>query len=414
MKKYLEKIIKNTRAKIQKLEKAQIESESKEERAELGATLVTLRDELNEAEENLAGIKEQEEEKEEERQAENDEESNKANERSLQMVGTYHMRDGVALMDNLEQREKEQEKVFEQRGKDLKEKRSVTVEAGNLLLPQHQGKQLNDTFKQVSTLVDMVDTENLQGGESYKEAYVKSYGIGGVTGEGKPYAQAEPEFGYATMSKVKVTAYAEISEEVKKLPNIDYAKKVQDACMIALKKKLSQQIIAGKGAGNEGKEDELVGIFSNPVAIDETKDLDIETIDINTLDEIIFSFGGEEDVETQAGTIFNKNTIKDLSKIRKTNGEKEYDIDVKNRTINTIPYSVNSNVPAFATATAGEFIGAYGDLKGYKVVTFSPVEIAESTDYKFKDGMICYKANVFVAGNVIKQDAFLRLKKKTA
>ena len=128
----------------------------------------------------------------------------------------------------------------------------------------------------------------------------------------------------------------------------------------------------------------------------------------------MFSYGGDEEVETQATLILNKKTLKALSEVKKANGDPAYDIDVKNRTINKIPYTINSNVKDFTTASNGEFVMAYGNLMDYKMVTFSPVEIEESTDFKFKQGMICYRADVMVGGNVVKQNGFLRLKKKTA
>ena len=108
----------------------------------------------------------------------------------------------------------------------------------------------------------------------------------------------------------------------------------------------------------------------------------------------------------------NKKTLKALSEVRKANGDPAYAIDVEKRTINTIPYVINSNLPDFATATTGKHFMLYGDLGAYKTAVFSPVEIMESSDYKFKQGMICFKASVFVGGNVVKQDGFIRLKKK--
>ena len=54
---------------------------------------------------------------------------------------------------------------------------------------------------------------------------------------------------------------------------------------------------------------------------------------------------------------------------------------------------------------------AYGALENYEVPVFSPVEIAKSTDYKFKDGIVCYKSSVFTGGNVVGYNGFLRIKK---
>lgn len=404
LKEYLKKQVESKRSQIEILEKAMIESEDKEERAKAGETLTQLRSELAEAEKLL------QEEEEKERMADEEEkegEERGAEERRRQVIGSYGMR-GAAVPASMESREKEMNEQLEKRGADLKEKRAVKVSSGELLLPKHTGNVLNDTFNQVSTLADRVQTENLNGGESYEEAYVKSYGTGGITGEGEDYVEAEPEFDYAPINKIKITAYAEISEEVKKLPNIDYARKVQEACSIALKKKLSQQIIAGTGTG------EMFGICASPKAIDAAKDVEIEEIGLNTLNEAIFGYGGDEDVETMATIILNKVTLKALSEVRKENGDPAYKIDVRNRTIDTIPYIINSNIPDFAKATAGKHFMLYGDLNAYKTAVFSAVEIMESNDFKFKQGMICFRASVFVGGNVVKQDGFIRLKKKSA
>lgn len=396
LKKYFNDVITEKRSQLANIEKAMIESESKEERTELGETMKNIRAEIAEAEKALAEVeaKEEEEKRDEEGEAE---------EKRKQVIGTYSQAGGAPVADEARAA---YNKMMEERGAALKEKRAIKVDTGKALLPEHTGNMLNDTFQPVSTLVDIVASENLNGGESYKEAFVKSYAEGGITAEGADYTDAEPVFDYAPMNKIKITAYAEISEEVKKLPNINYAAKVQEACLVALKKKLSSQIINGTGS------EQLVGVFASPIAIDNKKDVEITAIDNNTLNEAIFNYGGDEDVETQATLILNKKTLKALAEVRNTDGKPAYNIDVQNKTINTIPYIINSNVKDFTAASTGDFVMAYGDPRAYKVVTFSPVEIMESTDFKFKQGMICFKASVFVGGNVIKQDGLLRIKKK--
>ena len=402
LKEYFEKIIEEKRSQISKIEGAIIESDNKEERAELGETLKALKKELDEAEKALEEV-----EKEPDEGGTGDgngdgEGDAGARSKRMTVLGTYQQRGAEPPVDD----KKDYKEVLEQRGKDLREKRAVLVSTGKALLPTHEGTVLNDTFTPVSTLVDVVATENLQGGESYKEAFVKEYKAGGITKEGADYAEAEPVFEYAPMTKIKITAYAEISEEIKKLPNIDYASKVEQACLIALKKKLSEQMLNGTGT------EQMIGISSSPIAINSAKDVELTAIDNNTLNEAIFNYGGDEEVETEASLVLNKKTLKALAEVRNTDGKPAYEIDVKNKTINTIPYVINSNVKDFATAETGNFVMYYGDLRSYKIVTFSPVEIMESTDFKFKQGMICFKASVFVAGNVVRQDGILRLKKK--
>lgn len=401
-KEYLEKVVAEKREKVENLESALIECEDREERAKMGETLAKLRDELNEAEEMLKKAEEGDDKGDDKGDEGTD--PNTTNQR-MAVLGTYGMGNAMTTGTAGEAREKEL-KDLEKRGKDLKEKRAVKI-ASKILLPKHAGNVLNDTFTPVSSLVDSVAVENLNGGESYEEAFVKTYGTGDIVEEGTAYTEAEPTFDYAPMNKVKITAYAEISEEVKKLPNIDYAQKVQEAVEIALKKKIAQQIIMGTGTK------QLMGIFGTPNAINAGKDEEITAIDINTLNKAVFSFGGDEEIESNATLILNKKTLKALSEVKKANGDPAYEIDVAKKTINTIPYIINSNVAAFDTATNGQFVMAYGDLGAYKTAVFSEVEVMESTDYKFKEGMICIKASVFIAGNVVKQDGFLRLKKKT-
>lgn len=393
MKKFLQDLIARKKQEMTNLEERSNKSEDINEVRSIGETMKALRDEISEAESKLAEL-----EQEEQTQEENARSKKADLEARSQVLETY---------TSAETRSEENEsKELEQRGKDLREGRTVTVATGKALLPKHTGTQLNDTFKPVSTLVDLVSYEVLEGGESYSEAYVKSYATGGITEEGANYTDAEPVFGYADMNKVKITAYAEINEEVKKLSNIDYASKVEEACLVALKKKLSEQILNGTGTK------QLTGIFASPVAIDSDKDIELTAIDNKTLNELVFNYGGDEDVEGMATTILNKKTLKEISEVAKTDGSLFYNIDLANRTINTVPYLINSNVADFAGATTGKYVFAFGDPKSYKVTQFSPVEIVESTDFKFKQGMICFKASMFVGGNVIKQDGFLRAKKK--
>ena len=105
-----------------------------------------------------------------------------------------------------------------------------------------------------------------------------------------------------------------------------------------MKKKLSQQSILGTGTK------QLTGICATPKAIDSAKDVEISTIDINTLNEAVFNYGGDEDVEQQGTLLLNKKTLKALSEVKKANGDPAYNIDIKNKTINTIPYEINSNM----------------------------------------------------------------------
>lgn len=308
---------------------------------------------------------------------------------------------------------KEDKALLEKRGKDIKEGRTITVASDEVLLPNHVDTDLAPVpFAEVSTLVDKVKVVNLKGGESYTKAFVKNHGVAGLTDEGAAYTETEPTYGYCTVQKVKVTAYTEVTEELEKLPAIDYQGEVLKNINVSLRKKLSQQILKGAGTSNT-----FTGIFSDSaVALADSTPLEITTIDADTLDDIVYAYGGDEEVEGGQVLILNKNDLRAFARLRTAEGRKVHTIDYKAQTIDGIPYVINSNCSAIADSSteAGTYCMAYGSLKNYEVPIFSGVEIGKSTDYKFKDGIICYKASVFTGGNVVGYNGFLRIKKAAA
>lgn len=302
---------------------------------------------------------------------------------------------------------------LEKRGKDIKEGRTITVASDEILLPEHTASEISPVpFSEVSTLVDKVNVVNLNGGETYKKSFVKSSGDAGLTLEGAAYTETEPKFGYLTITKVKITAYTEITEELEKLPALPYQAEVLKNINTSLRKKISQQILKGAGTSNT-----FTGIFSDEaVALADSTPLQISEITDTTLDDIVFAYGGDEEVEGGACLILNKNDLRAFAKLRTAEGRKVHTIDYVAQTIDGIPYVINSNCKALSDSAtvAGEYCIAYGSLKNYEVPVFSPVEIGKSTDYKFKDGIICYKASVFTGGNVVGYNGFLRVKKAAA
>jgi len=313
-------------------------------------------------------------------------------------------------VDNRQMVDKEK---LETRGQSLKESRVIQVSSSEILLPDHTSTNLAPVpFAQVSSLVDRVNVINLNGGETYKKSFFKSNGIAGTTAEGAAYSETEPAFGYLTISKVKITAYTEITEELEKLPSIPYQAEVLRNINISLKKKISEQILRGAGTTNT-----FTGIFSEAaVALADKAALEVEAITDSTLDDIVFAYGGDEEVEGGAVLILNKNDLRAFAGLKTQEGRKVHSIDYVNKTIDGIPYIINSYCKAISDSNtvAGEYGIAYGALKNYEVPVFSPVEIGKSTDYKFKDGIISYKASVFTGGNVVGYNGFLRIKKKAA
>ena len=306
----------------------------------------------------------------------------------------------------------EQIKKREERAARLMEGRSIVVSADEILLQTHQADKLVDTpYKQYSDVVDAVDGLSVDGGESLQFAFVKSYGTAGLTNEGEEYHEEDPVTDYDTIAKAKLTIYTEVSEEALKLPKLDYEKVVMKNLDVAMKKKFAQQITAGSGELNTFR-----GITANGIkALEAADDITIDTIDKFTLKKIIYAHAGDEEIYGKGTLQMHKLTLQAFDEVYNAErGDWEYKIDYDRQTINGIPYIINNNLPSFEAATADQVAIIYGSPKAYQVVTFSPVTVEKSTDFKFKTGMVCYKASVFAGGNVVGYRGFVRVKKANA
>ena len=329
-----------------------------------------------------------------------------------------------------EKSENKEVKAFDKRGSELKAGKGVqmnariavknvndTLSVSQTAPVKHTAPDLNQTANPVSALVDLVKAVPLQGGETYERGFVKDYGANGAgaTAEGGNYNAVEPVFGYVTIEKQKVTAYTEEPEEMQKLPNADYDSVIEGSVSKAVRKYLSRQILIGDGSTSK-----LKGIFFNPVSaadqvIDPATDIEITAIDDGTLDEIIYSFGGDEEVEGVATLILNKQDLKAFAKLRDKQGRKVYTIinNGQTGTIDGVPFVINSackSVGASGTQT-GDYLMAYGYLQNYELAIFSDIDVRRSDDYKFKSGQTAFRASMFAGGAVAAYNGFIRVKK---
>lgn len=308
-------------------------------------------------------------------------------------------------------------KAVKYQAKTLAKPMNTITTATGVVMPKHTSPDIAPTFNNVSSLIDRVKTVPLPGGESYQRPFVKSYGDGaGSTAEGADYNTSEPEFGYADIVREKITAYAEEPEEMQKLPDADYDGVVEESVVRAIKRYASRQILVGPGGTGKFR-----GIFFNPTKaqddiIDRNTDITtITAIDDATLDEIIYSYGGDEEVEDIAVLILNKKDLKKFAKLRDKQGRKVYTIvnHGNTGTIDEVPYIINSACGEIG-GTADTYCMAYGPLSNYEVAVFSDIDAQKSTEYKFKQGQIAYKACVFMGGNVVAKNGFIRVKNPTA
>lgn len=314
------------------------------------------------------------------------------------------------------------ENLATKRGKRLKNGEAVrmdktivapkaSITSTTVAMPHHTAEDVRDTFNDVSSLVDAVKIVSLDGGESYQRGFVKSYGEGNYTEEGADAATAEPTFDYVDITKTCITAYAEEPNAIRKLAPAAYDTVICNSTSRAVRKALSKQILTGSGEAGS-----IVGIFNAPAkVIDPKSDVTLKTIGSQTLDTIVFSYGGEEDVEGLCGLVLNKIDLKAFATLRTTDGKKVYEIIKHGNTgtIDGIPYIISSACKAISASTtaAGDYCMAYGPFSNYELAVFSDMDVQQSTDYKFKQGQTAHRAEMYVGGNVAAYNGFVRVKK---
>lgn len=344
------------------------------------------------------------------------------------LAGIAKDAEGGAEPTGGEKGEEVKDKAREERGQNIKDGKAVKFSAkktfgiknalsvSQAVTPTHSAADVKETFNDVSSLVDRVTSIPLNGGETYQRGYVKSYGDGaGGTVEGGNYNATEPVFGYVTIEKQKITAYTEEPEEMIKLPNADYDGVVEGSVTKAIRRYMSRQILIGDGTSGKFK-----GIFHNPTetkdqVINPATDLEKKTIDDGTLDDIIYDFGGDEDVEDAAVLILNKRDLKAFAKLRDKQGRKVYTIvnHGNTGTIDGVPYVINSACGAVTDTQTkvSVYCMAYGPLSNYEMAIFSDIDARKSLDYKFKQGQIAYRADIFAGGAVAAHNGFIRVKR---
>jgi HK97 family phage major capsid protein len=300
------------------------------------------------------------------------------------------------------------------------EVRAITIGSGNLISPKPIQNSINEKFNEVSSIIEQVNTVSAERMGEYEVPFVVGYSEGGITTEGNDYSDGEPVFDYVSIKPVKITIYTEVSEEVSKLTPVQYLSKVQQAALIALRKKVAKLIPLGNPAATPA---EITGIIHAPAITDGS--LEFTVIDESTLRSIAMSYGGDENIIGNAILLLNKVDLIAFGDVRGSDKKSVYEITPDSSNPNagiikegglSVRYIINSALKALsATATpATTTCMIYGNPNAYELALFSNYEIKVSEDAAFKKGMLAVKGSVFVGGNVVTANGFVLIEKKAA
>ncbi|MCM1192903.1 MAG: phage major capsid protein [Butyrivibrio sp.] len=295
--------------------------------------------------------------------------------------------------------------------------RALTLATGSLTQPTDTGKTIRDNMEGISSIVDQVYTQDLTGLTAYEEPYVVEELTAGMREDGKAQAEAEPKFAIAMIQPADISVTAYVSKNIKRLNPVAYEEKVRAMALKALRRKL-----AGYIANGDGK-----NFFGIKTAENKDKEKIYKTLNVNTaeikedtLRNIVFSYGGSEEIGAGARLYLTKEDLSAFGQVRGKNEKKpvyEITADPGNANCGTIkdggtivPYTLLGSLQSLSKAEQGAKpvqTMLYGDPRNFEVGLFGDYTIEVSRDYKFAEGLLTIMGEVMVGGNLIVHEGFV-------
>lgn len=148
--------------------------------------------------------------------------------------------------------------------------------------------------------------------------------------------------------------------------------------------------------------------------------LDVEEVGPDLLTELMFAYGGDEELGGNCRLYLNKKDLLALGKLRGTNEKQRlFDIvpDAANPNTGTIreggtivPYSISSKLTALSASEKGSSAiqtMVYGDPMNYELGLFGPYTVRVDESVKAVERMLTILGDAMVGGNLIVDKGFV-------
>ena len=189
---------------------------------------------------------------------------------------------------------------------DAEQARALTIAGGTLVQPTKIDGINDIPGAKVSSIIDLVKIVNCTGMGSHRIAYVDSDAAAAATHtEGQSAATATlGTFNFVDIRPESVAVLDFISKQAKKQTTLQYAAKVKEQAMLALRRKAAQVVT------NALTESELVKTVAGAA------------IDAKTLRTITMNYGDDESILGGATLVLNKADLLAFGDVRGTNEKK--------------------------------------------------------------------------------------------
>ena len=303
--------------------------------------------------------------------------------------------------------------------------KSVTLATGTLAQPTGAGTNIRDPLGNgVGAIIDQVYVQDLTGMASYLEPYVISEfdasGADVATAAGTARtASTDPTFGVAKISPYELTTTSYVDRNISRLTPANYYAKTFAMAMRALRRDTVKMIFNGDG---QSTNNDMFGIKTAKNVAGSTifSTLNVTAVDADLLTNLMFAYGGDEELGGNCRLYLNKADLLALGKLRGTNEKRRlFDIvpDAGNPNTGTIreggtivPYSIASNLTALSSSSAGSSAiqtMVYGDPMNYELGLFGDYTVRVDESVKAVERMLTILGDAMVGGNLIVDKGFV-------
>ena len=303
--------------------------------------------------------------------------------------------------------------------------KSVTLATGTLAQPTGAGTNIRDPLGNgVGAIIDQVYVQDLTGMASYLEPYVISEfdasGADVATAAGTARtASSDPTYGVAKISPYELTTTSYVDRNIARLTPANYYAKTFAMAMRALRRDTVKMIFNGDG---QSTNNDMFGIKTAKNVAGSTifSTLNVTAVDADLLTNLMFAYGGDEELGGNCRLYLNKADLLALGKLRGTNEKRRlFDIvpDAGNPNTGTIreggtivPYSIASNLTALSGSSAGSSAiqtMVYGDPMNYELGLFGDYTVRVDESVKAVERMLTILGDAMVGGNLIVDKGFV-------
>lgn len=297
--------------------------------------------------------------------------------------------------------------------------KSLLLSEETLVMPTRTATTVRDGENRVSSILDQVSVMDLTGAQSYAVP-ILTQDLEAYTGDpftltGTKRQESDAEFDSAEINPYEVNVTSYVDRNLYRLTNVDYEGIIRTSAMRALRRKVAELIYNGGGT-------KMLGIKGGKTVggVNLVKTITVSEIAPGFLDDVVFSYGGDEETGGQARLFLNKKDLQAIGKLRHEDGKRVYSIVPDAGNPNTgriieggliVPYTIGSALTDYAAAGTSAISMVYGDPTNYLLGLFGPYSIRVDESYMAAERMNTILGDAFVGGNIVAPGGFIGVTK---